>query len=611
MRRARPLVLRYPWVLATVVVAAVAGILLLGPAAPAARWVASAFAAVVAARSLWSMIRALRSGTWGVDILAVTAIVSTLLLGDYWAALVVVLMLTGGEALEDYAANRARSELNALLARAPRQAHRESSPGETDDVLVEAVQPGDVLEVRPGEAVPVDGEVVGEGAPFDESSLTGESLPVWHGDGAAVMSGSVNGGGVVRLRATATAAESQYQSIVALVAAAAGSKAPFVRLADRVAIPFTIVSFAIGAIAWAVSGEPSRFAEVLVLATPCPLLIAAPVAFIAGMSRAAGIGVILKNGGVIERLSRVRTVATDKTGTLTRGRPEVTRVEALDGSEDDVLRRAASLEADSAHVLAQAVVDAAVARGIRIPVAEGVREEVAHGVRGLVDGRESAVGRPAFVSPDGGSVQWPTALRPGETAVSVAVEGQLVGRVVLTDRLRPEAAGTLESLRSLGIGHIVLLSGDAQETAQRIGEEVGADDVHGGLLPADKVARVAALEPRPVLMIGDGVNDAPVLAAAEVGVAMGARGATAASESADAVVLVEDLSRIPESIVLSRRTIRIAQQSIGVGIGLSVAFMLVAAFGVVPAIVGAAIQEGIDVIAILNGLRAGLRGRRP
>ncbi|MDO7882776.1 heavy metal translocating P-type ATPase [Salinibacterium soli] len=609
MSEARPLALRYPWVLATIVVAAVAGILLLGPAAPASRWVATAFAATVAARSLWSMVQELRRGTWGVDILAVTAIASTLLLGDYWAALVVVLMLTGGEALEDYAAHRARGELDALLARSPRQAHRESRPGVTDDVAVADVRSGDLLEVRPGEVVPVDGSIVGEGAEFDESSLTGESLPVWHGDGAAVMSGSVNSGGVIRLRATATAAESQYQSIVALVAAAAGSKAPFVRLADRVAIPFTIVAFLIGGVAWAVSGEAARFAEVLVLATPCPLLIAAPVAFIAAMSRAAGLGVIVKNGGVIERLSRIRTVATDKTGTLTRGQPEVSRVEGLVGSEDDVLRCAASLEGDSAHVLARAVVEEASARGIPVPVAEGVQEEVAHGVRGVVDGRPCAVGRPGFVAP-GAVAEWPTPLQPGETAVSVAVDGRLIGRVVLTDRLRPEAADTLRSLRALGVGRIVLLSGDAQETAERIGEEVGADEVHGGLLPADKVARVAALQPRPVMMIGDGVNDAPVLAAAEVGVAMGARGATAASESADAVVLVEDLSRVPDVILLSRRTIRIAQQSIGVGIGLSVAFMLVAAFGFVPAIVGAAIQEGIDVIAILNGLRAGVRGRR-
>lgn len=608
MNPARPLLLRYPFVLATLVIAAVTGALLLTPAAAAAPWVATAFGALIALRSTWSMIRSLRQGTWGIDILAVAAIVSTLLLGDYWAALVVVLMLTGGEALEDFAAHRARSELHALLARAPRQAHRETSPGVTVDVPIDEVQPGDLLEVRPGEAVPVDGMVLGDGSFFDESSLTGESLPVWRDAGETVMSGAVTGGGLVRLRATATAAESQYQTIISLVAAAADSKAPFVRLADRVAIPFTLVAFGIAALAWAFSGDPSRFAEVLVVATPCPLLIAAPVAFIAGMSRSARIGVIVKGGGVIEQLARVVTVAMDKTGTITRGAPEVTRVEAVGGADEvTVLRRAASLEGDSSHVLAQAIVSAAESRGIAVPVAGRSEEVIAQGIRGLVEGVESAAGKLSFVAPDA-RPEW-EALAPGETAVHVASGGSLLGRIVLTDSIRPEAAETLRELRDLGVTRVIMVSGDARETAERIGELVGVDEVHAGLLPADKVARVAELSPRPVMMVGDGVNDAPVLAAADVGVAMGARGATAASESAGAVVLVEDLGRIPDVIRLSRRTLRIARQSIGLGIGLSTIFMVVAALGFLPAILGAAIQEGIDVVAILNGLRAGLAGR--
>lgn len=608
MSPSRPLLLRYPFVLATLVIAAVTGALLLTPAAAAAPWVATAFGALIALRSTWSMIRSLRQGTWGIDILAVAAIVSTLLLGDYWAALVVVLMLTGGEALEDFAAHRARSELHALLARAPRQAHRETSPGVTVDVPIDEVQPGDLLEVRPGEAVPVDGMVLGDGSFFDESSLTGESLPVWRDAGETVMSGAVTGGGLVRLRATATAAESQYQTIISLVAAAADSKAPFVRLADRVAIPFTLVAFGIAALAWAFSGDPSRFAEVLVVATPCPLLIAAPVAFIAGMSRSARIGVIVKGGGVIEQLARVVTVAMDKTGTITRGAPEVTRIEAVGGADEvTVLRRAASLEGDSSHVLAQAIVSAAESRGIAVPVAGRSEEVIAQGIRGLVEGVESAAGKLSFVAPDA-RPEW-EALAPGETAVHVASGGSLLGRIVLTDSIRPEAAETLRELRDLGVTRVIMVSGDARETSERIGELVGVDEVHAGLLPADKVARVAELSPRPVMMVGDGVNDAPVLAAADVGVAMGARGATAASESAGAVVLVEDLGRIPDVIRLSRRTLRIARQSIGLGIGLSTIFMVVAALGFLPAILGAAIQEGIDVVAILNGLRAGLAGR--
>ena len=608
MSPSRPLLLRYPFVLATLVIAAVTGALLLTPAAAAAPWVATAFGALIALRSTWSMIRSLRQGTWGIDILAVAAIVSTLLLGDYWAALVVVLMLTGGEALEDFAAHRARSELHALLARAPRQAHRETSPGVTVDVPIDDVQPGDLLEVRPGEAVPVDGMVLGDGSFFDESSLTGESLPVWRDAGETVMSGAVTGGGLVRLRATATAADSQYQTIISLVAAAADSKAPFVRLADRVAIPFTLVAFGIAALAWAFSGDPSRFAEVLVVATPCPLLIAAPVAFIAGMSRSARIGVIVKGGGVIEQLARVVTVAMDKTGTITRGAPEVTRIEAVGGADEvTVLRRAASLEGDSSHVLAQAIVSAAESRGIAVPVAGRSEEVIAQGIRGLVEGVESAAGKLSFVAPDA-RPEW-EALAPGETAVHVASSGSLLGRIVLTDSIRPEAAETLRELRDLGVTRVIMVSGDARETSERIGELVGVDEVHAGLLPADKVARVAELSPRPVMMVGDGVNDAPVLAAADVGVAMGARGATAASESAGAVVLVENLGRIPDVIRLSRRTLRIARQSIGLGIGLSTIFMVVAALGFLPAILGAAIQEGIDVVAILNGLRAGLAGR--
>lgn len=616
---------RYPLVLTTLGVAALTGVLV-AVAPPWALWPASAWALVIAGRSLVSMIRALRRGTWGIDILAVTAIVATVVLGDYWAALVVVLMLTGGEALEDYASQRARRELGALLDRAPRFAHREQN-GDTVDVPVGEVAIGDIVEVRPGEVLPVDGVVLDDEATLDESSLTGESLPVVHAAGDAVASGAVNGGGVIRLRATATAAGSQYQAIIDLVRAASDSRAPFVRLADRVALPFTAVAFLIGGIAWAVSGEPTRFAEVLVVATPCPLLIAAPVAFIAGMSRAAGFGVIIKNGGVLERLARVRTAAFDKTGTLTRGEPVVLRVDTVDGvgaaqgrgagqgrgadhvlgadqvlGADRVLSAAASVEQDSAHVLAQAVVTAAAGSS---RAATGVAEVMGRGIHGTVDGVAVAVGRQDWVDA-AARPAWP-ALGAGEMAVHVALDGRLAGRIVLTDELRPESAEALARLRALGVTRTVMLSGDSQETAEAIGARCGIDEVRARLLPADKVAAVRDLQPRPVLMVGDGVNDAPVLALADIGIAMGARGATAASESADVVVLVEDLLRVPRTVALAQRTIRIALQSIGIGIGLSLVLMLVAAFGVIPAIVGAGLQEVIDVVTILNSLRAGRR----
>ena len=592
---------RYPLVLTTLGVAALTGVLV--AVVPAwALWPASAWALVIATRSLISMIRALRRGTWGIDILAVTAIVATVALGDYWAALVVVLMLTGGEALEDYASQRARRELGALLDRAPRFAHREQN-GNTVDVPVGELAVGDVVEVRPGEVLPVDGIVLDDDATLDESSLTGESLPVVHAAGDAVASGAVNGGGVIRIRATATAAGSQYQAIIDLVRAASDSRAPFVRLADRVALPFTAVAFLIGGVAWAISGDPTRFAEVLVVATPCPLLIAAPVAFIAGMSRAAGFGVIIKNGGVLERLARVRTAAFDKTGTLTRGEPVVLRVDTIDGGPGDrVLGAAASVEQDSAHVLAQAVVTAAAGSS---RAATGVAEVMGRGIHGTVDGVAVSVGRQDWVDADARPA-W-AALGAGEMAVHVALDGRLAGRIVLTDELRPESAEALTRLRALGVTRTVMLSGDSVETAQAIGARCGIDEVRARLLPADKVAAVHDLQPRPVLMVGDGVNDAPVLALADVGVAMGARGATAASESADVVVLVEDLLRVPRTVALAQRTIRIAMQSIGIGIGLSLVLMLIAAFGVIPAIVGAGLQELIDVVTILNSLRAGRR----
>jgi heavy metal translocating P-type ATPase len=570
--------------------------------APAwAVWPASGWALVVATRSLIGMIRALRRGTWGIDILAVTAIVSTVALGDYWAALVVVLMLTGGEALEDYAAQRARRELGALLDRAPRLAHREAGD-QIIDVPVAEISVDDVVEVRPGEVVPVDGQLLDAEATLDESSLTGESLPVAKTAGDAVASGTVNSGGVIRVRATAIAADSQYQAIIDLVRAASDSRAPFVRLADRVALPFTAVAFLIGGIGWAVSGDPTRFAEVLVVATPCPLLIAAPVAFIAGMSRAAGFGVIIKNGGVLERLARVRTAAFDKTGTLTRGEPVVVRVDVVGTVDaDHVLTAAAGVEQDSAHVLAQAVVTAAGPS----PAATGVAEVMGRGIRGTVDGVEIAVGRLDWVDA-AAQPSW-VPLAAGEMAIHVAIDGVLAGRIVLTDALRPESPDAIVRLRTLGVQRTVMLSGDAPETAEAIAARCGIDDVRARLLPADKVAAVRDLQPRPVLMVGDGINDAPVLALADVGIAMGARGATAASESADVVVLVEDLLRVPRTVALAQRTIRIALQSIGIGIGLSLILMVIAAFGVIPAIVGAGLQEVIDVVTILNSLRAGRR----
>ncbi|MGP7959454.1 heavy metal translocating P-type ATPase [Sanguibacter sp. A247] len=621
----------YPWVIATLVVGVLGLALLAADLQDASRWVITAWAMTVALTQAWDMVKSLRAGAVGLDILAVLAISAAVAVGEHWAALIVVVMLTGGEALEDYAERRAKRELTALLDRAPRTAHRLAPDGTVADVPVDEVAVGDTLLIKPAEVVPVDGSLLDDDAVLDESSVTGESLPVEHVRDDHIASGTVNGDRVIRIRATALAADSQYQRILTLVAEAESSRAPMVRLADRYALPFTLVAITIALVAWWVSGDPRRLAEVLVVATPCPLLIAAPVAFVAGMSRSARAGVIVKGGGVLEQLARVRTVALDKTGTLTHGRPHITRVVATDGlAEDDVLALAAAAEQYSPHPLATAVVAGARERGLPVATGTDVAEETAHGVAATVGERRVAVGKASWVvdasrreAPGGSAapgtdadvttaphVSTDAPIPPGAVAVYVAVDGALVGRVELTDALRDESAAVLTALRGLGVEHIVMLTGDASETAQHVAAEVGIDDVRSRLLPQEKVAAVAGLTDRPVLMVGDGVNDAPVLAVADVGVAMGATGATAASESADAVLLIDDLGGLLQLVGIARRTVRVALESIWAGIGLSVVLMLVAAFGFLPALAGAAMQEVVDLVAILGALRALTPGRR-
>ena len=572
-------------------------------AGAAVPWIFSAYALGIAVWHAVGMVRDIVRGHWGIDILAVTAIVATVLVGEYVAALLVVLMLTGGEALEDYANRRAKRELDALLTRAPQLAHRMHGD-EIVDVRADEVRPGDVLLVRPSEIVPVDATLRSVEAAVDESSITGESVPVEKRTGEAVLSGSVNGQVAVEVVATATAAESQYQQIVALVAEAAASRAPVVRLADRYAVPFTLFSLALAGVAWWLSGDPVRFAEVLVLATPCPLLIAAPVAFIGGMSRAARNGVIVKGGGVLEQLSAARTVVFDKTGTLTYGAPTLVAIRAEGGfSEDELLDVVASAEQYSSHVLAASMIAAARERHLRLADAEWAREAATNGVQARIGGREVVVGKFAFVAEHA-----PDALRtpiaPGELAVYAAVDGRYAGALLASDRLRENARETLDRLGELGVHRTMMLTGDALATADHIAAELGITRVRADCLPADKVQEVSAIAERPVIMVGDGVNDAPVLAAADVGIAMGAKGATAASESADAVILVDDLSRTAKAVQIGRDTVRIALQSIWLGIIVSVLLMVVAAFGLIPATVGALLQEVVDLVTILAALRA-------
>ncbi len=596
---------RYPVVATTLGVGVAGLVMLVTDWSSTASWLVGGYALAIAAWQSWSMVREMLHGTFGLDVLAVTAITATVLVGDHWAALIVVLMLTGGEALEDYANARAHREISALLERAPRLARRAAPDGAFVEVPIGDVVAGDLVMVRPGDVVPVDGLLEGDVASFDESSISGESLPVEHAAGDLVLSGSVSQQRVAFVRATVAAKDSQYQQIIDLVQAAAASKSPIVRLADRYAVPFTVVSLAIAGLAWWASGDPVRFAQVLVVATPCPLLIAAPVAFLAGMSRAASSGVIVKSGAVMEMLAATRTVALDKTGTLTHGQPVVDVVEPSDGTApDDLLRIAAAAETFSGHVLAKTIVHAAHHRQLRIPDATGVEETTAAGMTAQVLGRLTAVGNAGHVERLTGHAASDRPVPPGHIAIHVGTTDGYLGRILLTDQVRNNAPATLHTLHRLGVRSLAMLTGDSIVTATFVAEQIGIDDVRAGLLPADKVAQVAALPLRPVAMVGDGVNDAPVLAAADVGIAMGAKGATAASESADVVILLDDLSRVATSVAIAQRTVRIALQAIWLGIVVSVGLMLVAMWGVLPAIIGAALQELVDLVAILTALRA-------
>jgi len=547
------------------------------------------------------MIDALRAGSFGIDILAVTAIVSAVAVGEHWAALVVCLMLTGGEALEDYASDRAGSELTALLEGAPTSAHLIDSSGTAVEVDIETVAAGDRLLVRPHDIIPVDGRLDSERAILDESSLTGESLPVEHVRGDLLLSGSLNGNTAIEIVAESDAGGSQYQRIIALVRNAQDSKAPFVRLADRVALPFTLIAFLIAGVAWLIAGDPLRFAQVLVVATPCPLIIAAPVAFMAGMSRAAKNGIIVKNAATIEQVSTVRTIAFDKTGTLTSGVPEVSRIISFaHASGDELLLLAGSAESYSDHPLGRTILDRARTVG-SIPVPSSVEEVPAQGVRATVGTAEVRVGKRSFAAP-GAPFAGPET-EPGHSSVWVGIDGKLAGRIDVADPVRTESTGTLAALHELGM-RSVMLTGDAGETADRVGHALGIDDIRAELLPEDKVAAVQSLPGGPVMMVGDGVNDAPVLAASHVGVAMGARGSAAAVESADVVIMLDDLGRIPRLVLLGQRTMRIAWQAILIGVGMSVILMLIGATGFMPAFVGAWMQELVDLACILWALLA-------
>jgi heavy metal translocating P-type ATPase len=563
------------------------------------------------AYAVWAMADSLRRRRVGVDLIALLALAGAVAVGELLAAAVISVMLASGRALEGWAAGRARRDLTGLLERAPRTARRYDG-----DVLAEVqlseITPGDVLLVARGDVVPVDGTVAAGRAILDESALTGEPIPVERLQGSPVRSGVVNTGGPFDLAATASAAESTYAGIVRLVAEAEESQAPFVRLADRYAVWFLLVSLAAAGAAWAAAGA-GRAVAVLVVATPCPLILAAPVALVSGMSVAARRGVVVKGGGVLEQLARCTTLLLDKTGTLTSGHPAVATVlRSGPRSAEEVLRLAASLDQVSGHVLASAVVNAARDRGCELSMPLQAEEVSGQGIRGVVTGHQVAVGNAEWcgISGPAGTPGWARSARrrarlDGALTVFIAVDGEPAGALILDDPVRADAARTVRALRASGIKRIVMVTGDRSEVAETVGAIIGVDCVLAERTPGEKLDAVRSEQSRgPVIMVGDGINDAPALALADVGVAMGARGATASSQAADAVLTVDRLDRLGEVTVVARRTRRIAVQSVLAGMAMSLAAMSAAAVGLLPAVWGALLQEFIDVAVILNALRA-------
>ena len=578
------------------------------PTLAAGLW--SAVTAVVLTILLADMATRLRRGDFGLDLIAALAMGGALALGEHLAGAIIALMFTGGEALEAFAQGRARREMTALLNRLPRHAARYRD-GRLEEVALDALSPGDRLLIRRGEVVPVDGQVAGTLAVLDESALTGEPLPVRREAGDTVMSGTTNAGDAFDLVAAHAAADSTYAGIVRLVAAAEQSKAPMARLADRFALGFLALTLAIAGSAWLITGNPVRALAVLVVATPCPLILAVPVAIISGISRCAGRGVLVKSGGALEMLSRIRTVIIDKTGTITDGRPHLVDIRARpDLPPDEVLRFAASLDQGSAHVVAHALVAAAREAGLALETPLELRETPGDGVVGRLGTQEVAVGGWDFIRAQVPASAFMDELavwiaRPGTVAVAVAVNGELAGALLLADRLREGAPSIVQQLRAAGVTRVILATGDSAGRAQQIGEQIGVDQIHASMNPTSKAALVAAERASaPVMMVGDGVNDAPALASADIGVAMGARGAAASAQAADIVILVDDLGRLVDARRIADRARAIALQSVYVGIGLSCAGMLAAAFGYLSPVQGALFQEFIDVAAILNALRA-------
>ncbi len=596
-----------PFVVGALVVGAVAS---LAGAVVFGEWVWSVAIGVVAVDLVVVTAVRLRDGRVAVDVVALVALAGSMVLGEVFAGVVLALMVASGDALEQYAHRRAQRSLSQLLSLAPKVAHR-FVHGVAESVAADEVVQGEVLLVKPGEVLPVDGTVL-ESAVLDESVLTGEARSVERTVGELVRSGSVNAGGAFRMRAGASAADSSYAGIVALVRSAGVGRAPFVRLADRYALVFVPVVFVMAGGAWLLTGDPVRALAVLVVATPCPLVLAAPVAVVSGIACAARSGVVVKDGAGLEAMGQTRTVLLDKTGTLTAGHARVVAVVTAPGWDAGrVLGLAASVEQASPHVLAATLVREAVVRGLTLVEPTDVAESAGSGVSGIAEGHQVWVG--ALSGLGGQPVEtWLIAAerrarREGCSTAVVIIDGEPTGLILFIDELRAETSRALRALRGAGVGRVVMVTGDRLEIAEPIGLSLGIDQVFADRTPAEKLDVVraeASSRPGITVMVGDGVNDAPALAAADLGVAMGARGATASSEAADVVLIVDRLDRLAAGVVIAKRARSIARQSVVLGMGLSFLGMGFAAVGLLTPVGGAVAQEVIDVVAVANALRA-------
>lgn len=561
-----------------------------------ARFIITVAGGILALSMFIEMIKTLRKGNYGVDLLAITAIIATLLVGEYWASLIIILMLVGGETLEDYAAGRANRELSALLQKTPDIAHV-MQEGKVVDMDLDDVEIGAHLLIKPMEVIPIDGVLLSEAAILDESSITGETKPNELQQGDEILSGAINGSSSIEIRTSVAASESQFQKIVALVRQAEATPANFVRLADRYAVPFTIMAYIIAAVAYFISGDPVRIAEVLVVASPCPLILAAPIAFVSGMSRSSKNGFLIKNGTIIEKLATAKAIFFDKTGTITDGKIEVDAIVPAEGvSQEELLKIVYTIEKSSNHILAKAVSSYAESHDVQGLELESLSEVAGLGVTGQINGQLIKIGRANFVgAPDGLDF---------ETAFYVSRDGQYVGAVTFSDTLRANAPAVIKDLRDAGFESITMLTGDNARVADKIAAQVGITEVYSSMLPEEKLAKIQASTIHPTIMVGDGVNDAPALTLADVGISIGTGNNTVASEAADIVLLKNDLSSVTKAVHISRDTLTIAKQAVLIGIIICVILMLIAATGIIPAIIGALFQEVIDVVSILYALRA-------